>query len=170
MAQTVKPVGQVAAPLVIFAFVSLFLGVAVEMLGVFGGVTEGLRAFWEKSGMEMKSDLGLPGPVGIIVTAIFCFGLIGAILGTPGGQKRFCLGFSGLILSLMLVPALGVWGIFWKPFGMLLSVVWAWFSAVVYAGMHLMPCDRLVGSTRKPTTLDEWIQERAKQKTSDVED
>jgi hypothetical protein len=42
-----------------------------------------------------------------------------------------------------LIPAFAVWGIFWNPFGMLLSVGWAWFSASVYAQTHRMPCEAI---------------------------
>ncbi|MFT6181277.1 MAG: hypothetical protein ACJA16_002917 [Akkermansiaceae bacterium] len=91
--------------------------------------------------------MGLPGMVGVFVTAAASFGLIAAILGTPGLGRQLMIGFSALLLTLTLIPAFAVWGIFWKPFGVLLAVVWSWFSATVYAQIHRMPCEGIIEDT-----------------------
>jgi hypothetical protein len=85
--------------------------------------------------------MGLPGKIGIVLTAVASFGLIAAILGTPGSVRRAILGASVLLLSFTLVPVFAVWGYFWKPFGVILAVIWSWFSATVYAQTHRMPCE-----------------------------
>lgn len=141
MSHHVKPIGQVPVPLLIFGALSLLLGAAVEVVGVFDGATEKLRELWQSGGLEVRAEMGLPGMVGLLVTVLASFGLAGAILGSPGAGRRMILGFSGLFLSLSLIPAFAVWGIFWKPFGMLLAVGWSWFSAMIYAQTHRMPCE-----------------------------
>ena len=141
MSQSVKPNGHFAAPLLVFGFVSLLLGTVVEVMGVFDGATESLRGLWMSGGLEIRVEMGLPGTVGVLVTAAASFGLIAAILGSPGMGRRFVLGFSGVFLSLTLIPAFAVWGIFWKPLGVLLAVGWSWFSAMIYAQTHRMPCE-----------------------------
>ena len=142
MSHRAQPVGHVMLPLFVFGAVSLLLGTAPEVMGVFNGATEALRGWWRSGGLEVRGEAGLPGVVGILLTGLACFGLAGAILGTPGSGRRMILGATTLLLVLGLIPAFAVWGIFWKPFGMLLAVVWAWFSAMTYATRHRMPCER----------------------------
>lgn len=143
MPQTLKPAGQVPVPLITFGFVSLLLGVATEVMGAFRRPTESLRGFWESMSVEVSTEMGLPGAVGVLLTAAASFGLIAAILGTPGIGRRLVLGFSALVVVSFLIPAFAVWGIFWKPYGVILAVVWSWFSATIYAGIHRMPCENL---------------------------
>ncbi|MFT7304724.1 MAG: hypothetical protein ACI8UZ_003582 [Akkermansiaceae bacterium] len=147
MPQTAKPIGHFPVPLIIFGFVSLLLGTATEVLGAFNGATESLRGLLESGGLVIQSEMGLPGMVGVFVTAAASFGLIAAILGTPGLGRQLMIGFSALLLTLTLIPAFAVWGIFWKPFGVLLAVVWSWFSATVYAQIHRMPCEGIIEDT-----------------------
>ena len=82
MPQTAKPIGHFPVPLIIFGFVSLLLGTATEVLGAFNGATESLRGLLESGGLVIQSEMGLPGMVGVFVTAAASFGLIAAILGT----------------------------------------------------------------------------------------
>ena len=141
MPSRVKPIGHVAAPLFLFGVLSVALGVVAEMIGVFRVPTEILREAWQSGGLEVQAEMGLPGRVGLLMTTLASFGLVGAILGTPGTGRRMILGVTALFLSLSLIPAFAVWGIFWKPFGVILAVGWAAFSSVIYAARHQMPCE-----------------------------
>jgi len=136
-----RPAGHFAAPLVILSFVALGLGFATEKMGIFNGANEALRGVWNERGLVIESEMGLPGTVGILLTAFASFGVIFAILGTPGEGRRAILGMSAVFLSVALLPCFAVWGIFWKPFGMILGVVWGWMSAAIYAHGHVMPCE-----------------------------
>ncbi len=152
MSQRAKPEGDFAFPLILFSFVSLLLGTGAEVMGVFEGLSDQLRDLWRVGGLEIQSEMGLPGLAGILVTAATCFGVLAAVLGSPGSGRRCLIGFSSLFLSFTLIPAFAVWGIFWKPFGMMLAVLWSWFSAMVYAQTHTMPCDGAVGGLTDPAT------------------
>ena len=99
-------------------------------MGAFDGLNEWARGLWATNGLELRGEMGLPGKIGIVLTAVASFGLIAAILGA-----------SVLLLSFTLVPVFAVWGYFWKPFGVILAVIWSWFSATVYAQTHRMPCE-----------------------------
>ena len=144
MPQTAKPIGHVPVPLITFSYVSLLLGTATEVMGAFRGLNGSMRELWSANGLVIRAEMGLPGFVGILITAAASFGLIGAILGTPGGGRRAVLGASALLLSLSLIPTFAVWGILWKPFGLILAVIWSWFSASIYARSHRMPCEGIV--------------------------
>lgn len=139
--ETEKPTGHLPVPLITFSFVSLFLGTATEAMGAFDGLNEWVRGLWVTNGLEIRGEMGLPGKTGIVLTAAVSFGLIAAILGTPGSARRLILGASVSLLSFTLVPVFAVWGYFWKPFGLILAVIWSWFSATVYAQTHRMPCE-----------------------------
>jgi hypothetical protein len=136
-----KPPGHVAVPLFLFGVLSVALGVVAEMVGAFRVPTEMLREAWQSGGLEVQAEMGLPGRVGFLITTLASFGLVGAILGTPGTGRRVILGITAFFLSLSLIPTFAVWGIFWKPFGLILAVAWAAFSSVIYASRHQMPCE-----------------------------
>lgn len=144
MPQTAKPIGHLPVPLIIFSFVSLLLGTATEVMGAFDRLNESIRGLWAANSLVIRAEMGLPGMAGVLITASASFGLIAAILGTPGGGRRAILGASALFLSLTLIPAFAVWGIFWKPFGLILAVIWSWFSATIYARTHRMPCEGIL--------------------------
>lgn len=136
-----KPPGQVPGPLLVLGSVALVLGFAVDLMGVFRVPTENLLQMWQAAGVKVERSVGITNPLGILAGAAVSYAMVGAILGTPGEGRRAILGFSVFLLSLLLVPVLGVWGIFWKPFGFCLMVLWAWVSAAVYAHGHRMPCE-----------------------------
>lgn len=145
MSRFEKSVGHFPVPLIVFGFVSLLLGVATELTGVFRGLNESLRDVCIDGGLIFNSEMGLPDTVGILVTAAGVFGLVAAILGTPGWPRRTIIGVSALFLTLTLIPAFAVWGIFWKPFGMIIAILWGWLSAAIYAHSHLMPSEGMAG-------------------------
>lgn len=166
MSQLVKPAGHVPVPLILFGFLSLILGTAAEVIGAFRGPNDSLRDLCADLGLAVRAEMGLPGMVGIFITAAASFGLVAAILGTPGKGRRLILGFSALILVVALFPAFAVWGIFWKPFGVVLAVIWAWFSATIYSGMHVMPCESSEESVDKPVIRldgDQMTQQHSRQ-------
>lgn len=136
-----KQVGQVPVPLFIFSAVSLLLGFMTELLGVFDGVNASLQTSWEASGFVFRSVSGLPEGIGVLVVALAAGGVSASILTSPGNGRRVVLGVTALILSLAFLPAFAVWGVFWKPCGMTLAVFWSWFSSLLYARTHLMPCE-----------------------------
>lgn len=113
----------------------------MEVLGVFDHATASLRALCESGGVELTQTAGLPDLLGMLVTAAASFGLAAAVLLTPGNGRRIILGISALLLGVVCVPSFGVWGIFWKPFGMILAIFWSWFAAFLYARSHRMPCE-----------------------------
>lgn len=141
MSHRPRPAGHVVGPLIILSLVALGLGYATEKMGIFNGANEALRGVWNDQNLVIESELGLPGVVGISLTAVAIVGVVFAILGTPGGGRRMILGMSAVFLSVALLPSFAVWGIFWKPFGMILGVVWGWMSAAIYAHNHVMPCE-----------------------------
>ena len=141
MSHRPRPAGHVAGPLIILSFVALGLGFATEKMGIFDGANEALRGVWNERSLVIESETGLPGTVGILLTAFAVFGVVFSILGTPGEGRRAILGMSAVFLSVALLPCFAVWGIFWKPFGTILGVIWGWMSAAIYAHNHVMPCE-----------------------------
>lgn len=166
MPQTAKPIGYFPVPLIIFSFVSLLLGTATEFMGAFDGLNEWLRTLWAANALEIRAEIGLPGKAGILLTAASSFGLISAILGTPGTVRRAILGASALFLSFTLIPAFAVWGVLWKPFGLILAVIWSWFSATLYAQTHLMPCEGRPGDEAQNVIRLEEGEHMTKQHSS----
>lgn len=136
-----KAAGQVTGPLVIFGLLAMLLGIVSEVVGAFSGMNEGLRGLWESGGWVFERELGVPDAGVLLVMAVASFGLIGGILTTSGRARRVILGVSVIFLGVGMSPVMAVWGVFWEPFGVLLAVGWAWFSASVYASRHLMPCE-----------------------------
>ncbi|MGC6581118.1 MAG: hypothetical protein ACON4K_02195 [Akkermansiaceae bacterium] len=141
-----KPAGQVPVPLFVFGAVALILGVMTEILGIFDGATASLRGLWESGKVVLEKTAGVPDLSGILLTTAASFGLAGAVLMTPGNGRRAILGISALVLTLGLIPAFAVWGVFWKPFGITLAIFWSWFSSFLYARTHRMPCEGVMAA------------------------
>ena len=141
MSHRPRPAGHVFGPMIILSLVALGLGYATEKMGIFKGANEALRGVWNEAGLTMNGEMGLPGTAGIVATLIAVTWVIISILSTPGEGRRAILGVSALFLSMALVPCFAVWGFFWKPFGMILGVIWGWMSAAIYAHYHVMPCE-----------------------------
>jgi len=80
-------------------------------------------------------------PTLFVLTLIFCFGLAFAVLDSSGTWRRVILGFTLLVLVAAMVPALAVWEIYFPPMMCLVGVFWTWFSSMIYANHHQMPCD-----------------------------
>jgi len=149
MSHSPRPKGLFAIPLFIFGFVSLFLGLAIEALGLLAHPTLVLRESLEAGGFVFLSKMGMPDFGGIMITAFSCFGVVAAVLATPSRGCRLVLGFSSLIVTLGLFPTFAVWGVFWKPLGMAVAVCWAWFSSYIYAFFHEMPCEQKATSMER---------------------
>jgi len=151
-----KPLGHVTGPLLVIGSVSLVLGFVAEFLGVFNGLETSLSGVWKNTGNDYRGAFGVTSPAGVLLGAAMSYGLVGAILGTPGRGRQLILGVSGFFLGIALIPTLGVWGIFWKPFGFGLLTLWAWFSAMIYAHGHRMPCEGpLETEARNVISLDD---------------
>ncbi len=138
-----QPAGRFAISFSIFSIVALLLGFAAELIGVFDGANAGLKAAWENGGITFSAATGLSNLSGLLIGTCAIFGIVAAVLGTPGDSRRTILGLSALALSLALIPVFAVWGIFWKPFGFTLGIFWGWFSSFIYARTHRMPCESL---------------------------
>lgn len=139
-----QPVGQVPVPLFIFSAVSLLLGFMTELLGVFEGMNESLRASWEARGVVFSVISGLPEGIGVFVVALAVGGVSASILSTSGSGRRIILAVSALVLSAAFLPVFAAWGIFWKPFGMILAVFWSILSSFLYVRTHRMPCEMIL--------------------------
>jgi len=157
--------GHIAGPLLILGSVSLILGFTAEFLGLFGNAEQRLLGMWESSENSFNHELGATSPVGILLGAALGYGLVGAILGTPGMGRRFVLGLSAFALGLALSPVMAVWGIYWKPFGLCLTGLWAWFSAMIYTHGHRMPCEVSAedGEAQNVISMEEERPSNAKQ-------
>ena len=127
----------------ILASVALLLGFAVDYFGFFQVPETNLRGLWERGGIEMGRTIGMAHPSGVLAGAAVSFALVSSLLCVPGDGRRAIVGLTAFALSLSLVPTLGVWGVFWSPFGFSLMTLWAWISASVYAHGHRMPCDQV---------------------------
>lgn len=128
--------------------VSLLLAMAVDGLRIFSAGESGLRAALESGGFVFTRELGLRGVSGVILAVVACFGMVAMVLGSPGTMRRVMLGLSLLILVAMLLLVFAAWGIFWQPLSLLLGVLWAWLSALLYAARHHMPCEGVQPTAR----------------------
>ncbi len=73
-------------------------------MGAFDGLNESVRGLWATNGLELRGELGLPGKIGIILTAVASFGFnfIGAE-GTQAGAKTLAGCLIGALLGCVLL-------------------------------------------------------------------
>ena len=120
----------------LLALVSLVLVVGVELVGVFSGLDAILRSRYEGVGGELTESLDVRDFFGMVLAALWCFGMSAMVFQCEGTVKRVVLGVSGLFLAAGLSPSFAVWGIYWAPFPLLLGAGWAWASAFIYVKGH----------------------------------
>lgn len=134
--------------LLVLGAVSLLLAMAVDGLRIFSTGESALRAVLETGGFVFARELGLRSVSGMILGLVACFGMVAMVLGSPGTMRRVMLGLSLMILVAMLLPVFAAWGIFWQPLSLLLGVLWAFLSSLLYADRHRMPCEGVEPSAR----------------------
>ncbi|WP_411844911.1 hypothetical protein AAFN60_13425 [Roseibacillus persicicus] len=111
----------------------LVVGLVCLVMGAGDGFAAWLKAGYEAQGFPAMSEVGSSSPVSLIVMVILTFGAVFSIEGTPGVGRRLMLMLSALVLIAMASPILALWGLFWSPLVLILTVLWAGMAAMVHA-------------------------------------
>ena len=135
------PAGRVDVPGLLYGSIGLGLGVALQWMGacrradgwLFGKLHEPL---FHGEGVELPAM-----QLSILVAALFCYGVAFAVLDSAAMWRKIVLGITAVVLSLAMVPAFAVWGVYFSPFLQVVAVFWSWFCVVLYTQHHHMPCD-----------------------------
>ncbi|MGJ8724029.1 MAG: hypothetical protein ACSHYB_05690 [Roseibacillus sp.] len=113
------------------AGMGLVVGLVCLLLGAGSHFGEGLLAAYQGRGFPKMEAMGSSSPASLLALVIFTFGIVLALDGTPGTGRRVMLLLSGLVILAMASPVLALWGVFWNPFVLLISVFWAGVGAAV---------------------------------------
>lgn len=115
------------------AGMGLVLGLVCLQLGADDGVGRWLVSAFQENGFPELDILPKSSPMPLIALVISSFGIVLGIGGTLGAGRRMMLLVSALVVFAMACPVLALWGIFWNPFALLISVLWAGVLAMVHA-------------------------------------
>ena len=112
------------------------LGLLVGLMCLLLGAGEGFGAWlsegYQGNGFPELSELSMGSPAALLALVIFTVGGVFAIGGTPGTGRRAMLLLSGLVVLAMASPVMALWGVFWNPLVLLVSVSWAGLGALVH--------------------------------------
>ncbi len=111
----------------------LVVGLVCLLLGAGDGFGKWLQVGFQKNGFPELEILPPGSPVSLVALVIFSFGAVLALEGTPGAGRRAMLLLSGLVVLAMAAPVLALWGVFWNPFVLLITVFWSGMVAMVHA-------------------------------------
>lgn len=133
--------GRVDGPGLLYGGVGVVLAVTLQLVGLFKRGDAWLKGVLAGPlfGGEVSVDLSMSAMVCILV--VLCFGLAFAMLDSAGTWRRVVLGVTLLVLVLAMVPAFGVWGVYFSPFPPVVGVFWSWFCTLMYVNHHRMSCD-----------------------------
>ena len=113
------------------AGMGLVVGLVLLLLEAGVGFGEWLLNGYLSQGFPEMEILGAASPASLAALVICTFGMVLALEGTPGTGRRIMLLASGLVVLGLASPVLGLWGVFWNPFVVLVSVFWAGVGAAV---------------------------------------
>ena len=113
------------------AGMGLVVGLVSLLLGAGAHFGEALLGAYQGRGFPEMEVLGAASVASLLALVIATFAIVLALEGTPGTGRRLMLLLSGLVVLAMASPVLGLWGIFWNPFVLLISVFWAGVGATV---------------------------------------
>lgn len=136
--------GHVLIPALICALAGVGLSVGLSMMGYYAGVESWLRAWLEAKPIYLRDGYVWSQACEYGVAGVLSIGLALAVLDTPRILRRLLLGVIVFVLMLSGVLVLALWGVMWLPVMSLVAVGWTFLSVMIYAGQHLMPCERTV--------------------------
>lgn len=111
----------------------LVVGLVCLLMGAGEGLAASLMAGYEAQGFPALQEVGESSPGSLLAMVLLTFGMVVAIEGTPGAGRRVILLLSALVLFTMASPVLALWGVFWSPYILIFTVLWAGIVAMVQA-------------------------------------
>lgn len=112
----------------------LLVGLVCLLLDAGASFGQWLAGGFAKAGFPEGQVLASASPVSMLALLIFTVGTVFAVEGTPGVGRRVMLLLSGMVVLGMACPVLALWGVFWNPFVLLISVFWSGMVAMLHAG------------------------------------
>ncbi len=116
------------------AGMGLLVGLMCLLLNFDEGFGQWLGEGYAENGFPELNVLSSTAPASVIALVIFTLGSVFAIDGTPGGRRRVMLLLSGLVILAMASPVLALWGVFWNPLALLVTVFWSGLLVMIHAG------------------------------------
>lgn len=130
-------------PLTVAAVVgsfSLAVGLVVRVSGVMRGAELGLLEFYRGAGFPIGAGASQPWWA-LLLLVVLVYGVALLLLEVPGTARRVMLALTLLVLAAAASPVMALWGLFWSPLIVLVSVGWSAFCATLWSRNHPMPCE-----------------------------
>jgi len=143
--ETIDPISRVDAPCLFHGTLGVCVGIFLQLIGMFQKGDGRLMDLLLNRVFSGEAPEVMQLPWLVLLSAVFCYALAFVVLDTYGTWRRVVLGVTVIVLILCMVPTLAVWNIYFSPFLPVVSVFWAWFSTLMYASHHRMPCDVMHG-------------------------
>ena len=128
---------------------SILLAAGLSAFGILARM-DGLIAKGLLPGKVAEFPKSLPAWLVWLAAVLFAFGLSFAILSVPGTWRRSVLWITAIVVVACWAPVLGLAAHAPSISAPFIATVWSGVCALVYAGNHRMPCEKI----KRPTPTD----------------
>lgn len=129
-------------PALLCALAGVGLSIGLSLMGYYAELESVLRGLLEAKPIYLRDGYVWSREYEYGIAGVISLGLAIAVLDTPGKCRRLLLGLIVLVLMLSAVLVFALWGVMWLPVLSLVAVVWTFLSVMIYAGQHVLPCER----------------------------
>ena len=151
--------GKVGVSTLLYGALGLLVAGALDWVGLLGKGDQRILDFIFEPVFRGVVNMEFGIAVTLPLTGVLCFGLAFSVLDSGGMWRRFLLGLTVAVLVLALVPTLALWGIYFPPMVCLVGIFWTWFTSIIYAGHHQMPCDDIITQSTVPYEVPVAVSE-----------
>lgn len=133
--------GLVLWPSLLYGFLGVVLAFILQKLGLFESANKYVSQLIVTYFSEGEQMVFLSTLVSIAIAVLCSVGVAWVVLDSRGAWRRMIVVVSSVVLVLALAPTLAVWNVYFSPFFVLVSVLWASLCSFLYTSYHRMPCD-----------------------------
>jgi hypothetical protein len=135
-----QPPGHLLVAAATIGGLSMIVAAGLELLGFLSRVNAAIAMLVSRNGAEVFPQ-HLPEWCIWLATAVFAFGLAGAILGSPGHGHRVILWVTAMVVVAAWAPVLSLAAHRPDIAAPWIATLWSGVCSVVYAANHHMDCD-----------------------------
>jgi hypothetical protein len=136
-----KPTGTITLPALLCALTGSVLAVGMDLMGHFAAVELWLHQVWLAEPFYLNEPIVVISYANWAISFVVSWLVALAVLDSANMWRRLLLGAFSFVLVLGAAPCLVLWNVEWMPMVTVLSLMWSWCCALVYASQHQMPCD-----------------------------
>lgn len=136
-----KPLGHVNIPALICGGVAALIAIALDLLNRYDDMVVSVQRAYQAKPFYLESIDRWHRSWDWVLAIVLATAVAYVVLDSAGKWRRFFIGFSSIVLTMMFSPLLVLWGVYWFPIVVMVAIVFAWIFSFIYSTLHVMPCE-----------------------------